>query len=464
MTVKQMADSVGGELLGAGTGIVLEAVLDHRRLSGQGGVFAALKGTNTDGHGYVAAAAGRAAAAIVARDRLGEFADLVDSMDLVGVADVAVALSLLARANRVQFEGPVVAVTGSSGKTTTKNMLAACCAEALGAGCSTQGNQNNLLGVPLTLIRLNLQDCYLIAELGSNAFGEIGALTKLVEPTVAVVTCVGGAHLEGFGNLRGVLKEKSALPASLPEKGTIIIPSFDPLLIAESRNWAAKVLTFGYEPSDFVRILSEKEGDRASGTLVCRGETFEVELPTPGVVNIRNAATALAAAVTVGSPAAAAVQGLNRAKPEGMRMERRCLGGLVFLVDSYNANPDSMDAALKTLAALDGGRKVAVLGKMLELGDASADSHRRVGSAAADHGIDLLIAVGEKGRGYMAGAGDGAGIASRWAANHAEAAELVTAECQPGDVVLLKGSRGAAMELVYDAYAEMTCASGQGGE
>ncbi len=455
-TGRQIARTVGGTLKGSGDRIAVEVVYDHRLLPETGGLFAALKGENTDGHRFTAAAADANASTImVAAERLVEVLELADRVDLVGVNDVAGAVWKLASEHRQSFDIPVVAITGSSGKTTTKNMLRKILDLGLGAGCSTRGNQNNLLGVPLTLVRLAEGDAYLLAELGTNAFGEIASLSDLVKPTLAVLTGVMRAHLEGFGDIRGVLREKSDLARAVPQSGTVVLPSFDPLLMEVRGELAATVVTFGYEAGDLVTIVDEKEGAEVYGTFRVGGRSLPVTLPTCGVFNLRNAAAAVAAAVTLGVEPAAAVTALADFSPEAMRMEVLDVGGTTYIVDAYNANPESMKSALDTLAAQPARARIAVLGRMLELGDESDALHEEVGRHAAGLGLDLLIFLEDGNGPFGLGAAAGGECEVVRAMDHKEAAAVLAGRVQEGDVVLLKGSRGARLEEVMKSLTEV---------
>lgn len=451
---RQISRTVGGTLMGTGDQVAVEVVYDHRLLPAAGGLFAALKGDHTDGHRFVGAAADAHASTImVAEPRLAEFKALAERVDLIGVQDVAGAVWRLAGSHRARLDLPVVAITGSSGKTTTKNMLRAILDRGLGAGCATRGNQNNLLGVPLTMLRLDDTHAYLLVELGTNAFGEIASLSDLAKPTIAVLTGVMRAHLEGLGDLRGVLREKSDLARAVPDSGTVVLPSFDPLLMEVRGELGANVVTFGYEAGDLVKIGEEKEGAEVSGTFVVADRTFSIVLPTCGVFNLRNAAAAVAAAVTQGVEPAAAVAALSEYRPEAMRMEALRVGGATYIVDAYNANPESMMHALDTLAAHPGRARIAVLGRMLELGDESEALHEEVGRHAAGLGLDLLVFLESKNGPFGRGAAGGNSDVVI-AADQAEAASVLARRVSEGDVVLLKGSRGARLEEVMKGLTE----------
>lgn len=452
LTTAEIAALVGGRLIGSGSLEATHAATDHRQLGQEGGVFAAIRGEKADGHSFVAAAAdGGAVAALVRRERADELSELSSKIALVVVEEVEKALWDLAAALRKGVTAPVVAVTGSMGKTTTKNMLAGILNATLGRGCATTGNRNNLLGVPLTVISLDPEDRYLLAELGSNSFGEIEALTRLVRPQVGVVTCVGAAHLQGFRDLHGVLREKSSLPRNLEEGGTAVYPSFDPLLSGDAERWPVRKVTFGSERSDLVRVASTREGTQAEGTLECEGKVRRVKLSMSGAFNLWNAAAAIAAARVLGVDFEAACEAVGTVRAEGMRMEWRELAGVRFLVDAYNANPTAMKAALDALSGQSGGRRFAVLGTMLEMGPRWETLHEEVGAAAAASGLELLIGMGAGGRAYVRGAGTG--CAAVQVGDQAEAARLLRERCRPGDIVLLKGSRGSRVEKVLDLFA-----------
>ena len=456
MRTRKVARWLGATLKGSGERFVCEAVNDHRRLPPEGALFMALQGTRVNGHRYLEAAAqAGAAAALIERSRMAEYQHLSSTMDLLAVDDVVSALWKLAELQRAQYRGPVVAVTGSVGKTTTKNMLGFILTRLLGDGVFTAGNQNNLLGGPMTVVRLDLDAPFLVLELGSNAPGEIPRLAGLAGADIAIITEVGAAHLEGFGDLAGVLAEKASLAQALDEQGLVIYPSGNALLVAEAPAWSCKKATFGSGEDDAARVAVSHAGETVSGTIAIDGLVHVVELALPGAFNLNNAAAALLAARELGVDVAAAVDVLREFAPEAMRMEWRTVQGVRFLVDSYNANPDSVEAVLSALSGISAPRRAAVLGSMLELGPESAAWHRKVGEFAAAVGLELLVFVGPHAEDYINGASGVAG-GSRivGVANHEAAADCIRTHCAAGDVVLLKGSRGARMEAVLERLVE----------
>jgi UDP-N-acetylmuramoyl-tripeptide--D-alanyl-D-alanine ligase len=454
-TVNEMAALVGGRVIGDGTKTLSIAVNDHRNLPLSGGLFTALQGLRTEGHEYLkdAMEAG-AEAALIHEARVDEFRALAKTMALVAVADVETALWNLAIALRAEYSGPVVAITGSFGKTTTKNMVAAALTAALGAGCVTAGNMNNLLGVPLTLSRLRISDdAFLVVELGSNAPGEIARLADLVRPTLAVVTGVGAAHLEGFGDLAGVVAEKGSLPRKLDDQGLALFPSSFALLKSDAEHWPGTVRSVGNSSGDHVQILARNEGNPVTGRIRIGAAEFDISLPVAGVFNLDNAALALGVCEALGGDLKKAARALADFSMDSMRLEWRELSSIRFLVDAYNANPDSMLAALKVLAGTPGTRRVAVLGSMLELGESAAELHVQVGASAAAEEFDLLVFVGEFGTRYLQGAKAAVPDSRCVVAADTEIAGMVVKEfARPGDMVLLKGSRGAQMERILDCF------------
>jgi UDP-N-acetylmuramoyl-tripeptide--D-alanyl-D-alanine ligase len=448
---REIAPIVGGDLIGSGDRLAQAAVNDNRKLApGLPALFAALAGEKADGHDYVpAAAAAGAPVALINRRHAARLAYLADRIDLVAVNDVQAALWKIAAHVRSGFDGLVLALTGSFGKTTTKNMLQTILAAAFGKGCVTTGNMNNLLGVPLTVLGLAHDDRFLLLELGTNSFGEIARLASLARPRIAIVTGIGAAHLEGFGDLAGVLREKGDLPRALGPDGVAVFPSFDALLLRDCKGWPGEKATYGYRPEDLVRIVRLEDGTRASGRLQCRRQAAEVCLTAAGAFNVHNAASAVTAAVVAGVDFLAACEAVQAARMEAMRMERLEWRGATILLDAYNANPDTMKAALKTLAAQKADQRICVIGEMRELGAGSDALHRQVGKAAAEAGIDGMIAVGEAGRLYAEGAKEAAGsLRVTVVPGHAEAAAALAEAVRPGCVVMIKGSRGARMETV----------------
>ena len=456
--------ATGGKLLVDARRWSTELCTDTRKLT-QGALFVALPGETFDGGDFIGPALEAGAAGIVAGlNRAQPFAELAQQHNawLVEVADPLVALGELARNHRLRFSPLVVGITGSNGKTTTKELTALALsplAESLGRNVLwTAGNFNNRIGLPLTLARLNAQHHVAVLEMGMSVPGEIAQLAHMAVPKIGVVTSIAEAHLLGMGTVQAIVQEKMDLLRALPLSGIAIVPADEPLLQPIAKKLACKVLYFGRHAGD-VRLASPISVQGLSQHFVAdvAGTQVAVHLPGLGVHLAHNALAALAVAYAAGADLHAAAQALSRYEPVGQRMLPSQIGRFLVLEDCYNANPRSVEVALDTLATLPGPR-VAILGSMLELGEREHELHARVGRHAAQQGIDVLIAVGNFAADYVRGAAE-AGLAAKTAADPAEAAALV-AKSVPGDAtVLVKGSRGARMERAVAALRELTSPS-----
>ncbi|HTP38009.1 MAG TPA: UDP-N-acetylmuramoyl-tripeptide--D-alanyl-D-alanine ligase [Steroidobacteraceae bacterium] len=437
------AAACGGELIGADA--AFNAVLIDSRQCQRGDLFVALPGTRVDGHDYVAAAAAAgAAAAVVTHLVAGELPQII-------VNDAAVALAQAAAAWRAQFSLPLVAVAGSNGKTTVKEMLAAILSRR-GATLATRGNLNNHLGVPLTLFRLDGTQRSAVVEMGANQAGDVAALVQLGLPTVGVITNAGAEHLEGFGDLAGVARAEGEMVAGLVSDAVAVINAddrFAPLWRSMTR---ARVLGFGLAAEADFRATDLESDVGASGfrnrfQLHTPAGTRSVELALAGEHNVRNALAAAAAASAAGASLDEIVAGLAsvRAVPGRLQFQRTA-GGAWLIDDSYNANPSSVEAGIEVLASLP-GRRWLVLGDMAELGAHAEQSHRDAGRFARQHGVERLDSYGALAA--LAAEEFGAG-----AHRHSDLDELARA-LQPqlaGDVrLLIKGSRVNRLERLVRA-------------
>lgn len=341
-------------------------------------------------------------------------------------------------------------MTGSQGKTGTKDLLAAVFSAA-GPTVATVGSLNNELGVPLTMLRADPATQFLVLEMGARHVGDIAELTGLVPPDVAVVLNVGVAHIGEFGSRAAIARTKGELVQGLAPGGTAVLNADDPRVVAMRALTDAPVLTFGQAAHADVRALDlalDRLG-RPSFTLRTGGASAHVTLPVVGAHQALNASAAAAAALAAGVPLDLATAALATASLSPWRLEPRDLAcGALLLNDSYNANPDSTRAALDALAAVEGGRRIAVLGAMLELGDTGEAEHRAVGAYAAAR-ADVVAVVGEAARPIAVGAGERAVVLAGKDAAVAWLRGLLTA----GDVVLVKASRGARLDQVAVALA-----------
>jgi UDP-N-acetylmuramoyl-tripeptide--D-alanyl-D-alanine ligase len=377
---------------------------------------------------------------------------------VIRVEDTLTALGDLAGSTRASFGGPVATVTGSSGKTTTKEMLALILEET-GPGLKTEGNFNNLIGLPLTLLRLSEEHKWIVLEMGTNQRGEISRLTAIADPHVGVITNVGPSHLEGLHGLDGVARAKGELFAALKKGSFAVINADDQRVVNIPVANGVERLFFGMSPAAAVRAEEIAAGpDSITFRLVLPGGTYPVSLPILGKHNVANALAAAAAAFCLGVPDQFIVRGLEQFIRLPGRMEISRIRRDVLLVDdSYNANPLSMKAALTALAEMEGaGRRLAVLGDMLELGEESRVLHRDVG-ALAGRLCDRILVLGDQAHAVGEGA-EAEGMAShqiQFFSDHLEAARALHDMLQPGDRVLLKGSRGMKMEKIHHYLEQM---------
>ena len=430
---------------------VTRVCTDSRQLQ-PGDLFIALKGEAFDGHRFVAAAAqAGAAAAMVETAFTGEVPPGFGLIHLMRGADPLAGLQALAAHYRASLPLRVIGLTGSSGKTSTKDFLAAVFASRFRV-LKTQGNFNNHIGVPLTLLEASAEDEIGIVEMGMNHPGEIPPLAAMAQAESAVITNIGTAHIEFLGSREGIAQEKGHLAETLPTNGYLILKAdddFSPAIAARSR---AHAVTAGIGCGDFSAEVLETGVNGSRFRVHGKADSAEVTLPVPGLHMIENALLALAAGACYGISLEEGARGLAASRLTHGRLEQKRLGGIDFLDDTYNANPDSMRAALRTLATLPvSGRRIAVLGRMGELGSQSESGHRAVGAEAAASKVDLLLAVGAEEAGFLAQAAQAAGLANvRHLPDPAAAAAVLAETVRPGDLVLVKGSRSARMERIFE--------------
>jgi UDP-N-acetylmuramoyl-tripeptide--D-alanyl-D-alanine ligase len=425
----------------------------------RGKLFVALRGENFDAHRFLADAQARGAAAALVDRRAGDYARPA-GLPLLEVGDTRVALGDLGRWWRSRLRGKVVAITGSSGKTTTRRIVDAALASTM-TGSASPKSFNNDIGVPLTLLGAQPSDGYLVAEVGMNHPGEISPLARMAAPAVAIITMAGRAHLGGMGSVQAIIDEKSTLVDGLGTLGIAIVNGDQPPLVAavEARvKPGVRVVTFGMGEGCLWRITARTATEAGQVMRVREpdGAEWDCPLGLPGDYNAMNALAAVACARMLGVPAEKVAAALGAVTPADMRMTRQDVGGVAVYNDAYNANPDAVLAALRAFAELAGGaaRRVTVLGDMLELGEESGALHAEVGRAAAAAGAGLMVFVGEASAHGAAEAGRaGAGEVIHVPALDEAGVARIAAALRPGDVILLKGSRGSRMERLLQALA-----------
>jgi len=444
-TLPEILAATGGELLRWGPGPFRGFSTDTRQMRA-GEAFVALCGPRFDGHEFVAGALARGATGVVVDKNVSLPSDVAG----IRVGDGLRALGDLAAARRRTLPLRVVGVTGSNGKTTTKEMIAAVLSTRGAKVAKSPGTENNLVGLPHTLLRLTGDEDFAVLEMGMNHPGEIWRLAGIARPDVGVITNVAAAHLEGVGSLANVAAAKEELALGLAPAGILIVNARDPRLVAIAERFAGrKVLVGGNGP---LRLLSSSP--TANGQKVeveVEGRRASVDLGIRGGHNVENALLAIATGLALGADLDAALAGLATFTPPAMRLQVVVTpNGARILNDAYNANPASMEAALAVLAAEPARRKLAVLGEMWELGAEAARYHREIGAAAARARVDGLLAVGRYSVDMAAGAVE-AGLSRtlvECCESAVEAATRLASRLTEGDVVLVKGSRGAKMEEI----------------
>ncbi|HET6251652.1 MAG TPA: UDP-N-acetylmuramoyl-tripeptide--D-alanyl-D-alanine ligase [Tepidisphaeraceae bacterium] len=454
LTLRQVRQAVGGKALTviAENAPPVSAVCTDTRKMEPDSLFIAIVGDAFDGHAFLKnAAAGGATALLVSKPP----AEPIPNVAIIQVPDTRVALGKLAKFVRQQFRSKIIAVAGSNGKTTTKHLIHAALRGRL-KGTISPKSYNNDIGVPLTIFPANPSHDYLVLEIGTNHHGEIKPLSEMSLPDIAVITNCGAEHLEGLGDLMGVRRENAQIIAGLNPKGLLIVNGDDPELLTAVNDWPGRKLTFGFKATNDLFATDVK--------CTARGTEFSMNkrpqrvfVPMLGRHSAANALAAIAVARSMRLPEEAIIESLAKSDGPEMRLQLQTAGSVAILNDAYNANPNSMRAAIETLAELESaGRKIAVLGDMRELGDSSERYHREIGTFAATAGkIDRLICVGVQAR-YIADAALAAGFPQDQIMrfDDAKSAAAGVAEIiQPGDLVLVKASRGIQLEAVANAIA-----------
>jgi UDP-N-acetylmuramoyl-tripeptide--D-alanyl-D-alanine ligase len=446
MSLAKAADIVSGSLVGADAEFV--GVSSDTRTLQPHELFFALQGPNHDGHAFVTEAARRGAAGAVLA------CAVQTSLPCITVRDTRLALGALAAYWRSQFNIPVLAVTGSNGKTTVKEMIAAIMTQSA-RGCTTLGNLNNDIGVPLTLLRLRADDRYAVVELGMNRRGEIAYLAHIAQPTIAVITNAGAAHLAGVGTVEDVAREKGTLFTALGAEGTAVINADDPHAglwrkLAEPR----RCLTFAlHERAD---VTADYQTDRTGSSILintAQGD-MAMRLPLPGVHNVSNALAATATTLAAGIDLERVKSGLEKLRAVAGRLELKAgANGAVIIDDTYNANPASLAAGIAVLRDY-AGETVLVLGDMAELGEAAPEIHRRAGKLAKDLGVRRLFALGELSHLAVESFGKGA---KHFPSRQALVEDLLE-HLNADTTVLVKGSRVMHLEEVVRAIVDIRSA------
>jgi len=450
LSIFQIAKFAGAAVSsGDGKSFIDKISTDSRTLK-HGELFVALRGENFDGHNFVESAAkAGAAGAIVDSTWKGK---VPENFALILAKGPLQAYQKLAANYRRSLSLKVVAITGSNGKTSTKDFAAAVLARGFRV-TKTEGNFNNHVGLPRTILEATSQDEVAVWEIGMNHPGEVATLAKLAAPDVAILTNIGVAHIEFMGSREAIAAEKGALMEAVDAQGTVVLNADDPFTPGMAARARAKVILAGTTAGTIRASEISQSGSGTDFTILEGAHRCRAQLPVPGLHMVQNALLAVAAGRVFGLSLEDCAAGLVAAPLTKARLQIKEIHGVQFIDDSYNANPDSMKAALRTLVELDAdGKRIAVLGEMRELGSESERGHREVGETAAMFGIDQLITIGDMGELIARAARAGGLEKTTVVRSTSEAAELLGEIAEPGDLILVKGSRSARTEQVIEAF------------
>jgi UDP-N-acetylmuramoyl-tripeptide--D-alanyl-D-alanine ligase len=454
LSILQIAELAGAKLEQGDGKISIERISTDSRTIKKGELFVALRGENFDGHKFIEATAkAGAVGAIVDLQWTGK---APAKFAIIRAEDTLLAYQNLAANYRKALSIRVLAITGSNGKTSTKDFAASVLGRKFRV-TKTQGNFNNHVGLPRTILEATSNDEVAVWEIGMNHPGEVAPLAKIAAPNAAIITNIGVAHIEFMGTREAIAKEKGALAEAVAAEGAVVLNADDPFSKGICERTRAHVIFAGTKEGTVRAIDIQQSADGSEFTIIEGAHRCRAQLPVPGLHMVQNALLAVAAGRAFGLSLEEAAAGLASAPQTKARLQIKEINGVQFLDDSYNANPDSMKAALQTLVELDtDGKKIAVLGEMRELGKESERGHEEVGEAAAAFGIDHLIGIGEMGA-IISRAAEKAGLEkSTVVGSTSEAAELLLEITAPGDLVLIKGSRLARMEDVIEAFAKQS--------
>jgi UDP-N-acetylmuramoyl-tripeptide--D-alanyl-D-alanine ligase len=449
LTLSRIAEFVSAAGEFAPEEVVQGYSIDSRTV-GAGQLFFAVKGERLDGHDFVEQALEKGAvAAVVRRDQLGRYPV---KARLLPVEDTLVALQTLATAVRKLWGKPLIAVTGSAGKTTTKEAIA----HVLGSRwrvLKSEGNFNNHFGLPLMLLKLKPEYDVAVIEMGMSHAGEIRALAKIAQPEVGVVTNVAPVHLEFFDSLAGIARAKYELVESLPASGTAVLNADDEYVSQFGRGFKGKAVMYGTRATADVRAenIQSKGAEGAEFDVVIGSVREHARLPLVGEHNVLNALAAVAVGLERGMKPAEALGALATLAPADKRGQVLQLGNITVINDCYNSNPKALEAMVDALATMAGKRRIVVAGEMLELGPAGEKMHRRAGQHIGEKKIDVLVGVRGLAQAMVEGARQ-AGSRAEFVAAAEEAGEWLAREARDGDVVLLKASRGVKLEKALEVW------------
>jgi UDP-N-acetylmuramoyl-tripeptide--D-alanyl-D-alanine ligase len=442
-------DSVASAVSPSGEIVATGYSIDSRTVA-PGELFFAVKGEHLDGHDYVEAALKKdAVAAVVRTDQLQRYSD---KSRLLAVDDTLLALQSLATAVRRVWGKPLVGITGSAGKTTTKEAIAHVLATRFRV-LKSEGNFNNHFGLPLMLLKLEPEHDVAVIEMGMSHAGEIRALTKIAQPEIGVVTNVAPVHLEFFDSLAGIARAKYELVESLPPNGCAVLNADDDYVSQFGRDFQGKVILYGTKPTAEVRAESmQSHGTEGSQfDVVTASDRQHAHLPLVGEHNVLNALAAVSVGLSRGMSLSECVAALATLKPADKRGQVLQMDNITVINDCYNSNPKALNAMIDALVSMPAKRRIVVAGEMLELGPAGEEMHRQAGKHAAESKIDVLVGVRGLAQSMVEGARQ-AGATAEFVASPEQAGDWLAREARSGDVILLKASRGVKLEKALETW------------
>lgn len=450
--INEILCATNGTLLTGDENNFISSVSTNSKTVTPGALFVPLKGENFDAHDFIPEAIKNGATAVLTENE----DCCVSGKIFIKVENTLTALQKLAKFYRSRFNIPVIGVTGSVGKTSTKEMICAALSDKIDTH-KTSGNLNNEIGVPLTIFGLENHHRAAVVEMGISEFGEMEVLSDIVQPNYAVISNIGVTHIENLISRENILKEKYKITNALDENSILFINGDNDLLSSIQNDKKYGIITFGIKNScDFIAQNITVEGNSSCFDVVFNGQKEHIKIPAIGIHNVYNALAALAIGTTLGIDILSLKAGMSNYKNAGMRQQIYNLPDITLVDDTYNSNPDSIKSTVQVLNSMVGsGRKIAILGDMLELGEFSYSAHYNVGRDIAKIGLDMLITVGDEAKHIAKGATDEDPSISFYCANsNNDAFEFLISNLKKDDKITIKGSRGMHMENIVNKILE----------
>lgn len=453
-TCAELAKAVDGQILWGSADQTFRGVTTDSRNVAMNNLFIPLVGEKFDGHDYIESSVKSGAAVCLSAKQIPQPGEAA----IIHVKDTAKALRDLAAWHRTKFNIPVVGITGSVGKTSTKDMIACVLSKKYNV-LKTQGNFNNEIGLPLTMLNLTSAHEAAVIEMGMSGFGEISRLTAIARPQIAVVTNIGVSHIEKLGSQQGILKAKLEILEGLHRDGLVVLNGDDVLLGELNSSLTERTVFYGMSDGlDYVATDYKSMGEEGTQfTIKYNAESFQVHIPVPGIHNVYNALAAIAVGIEMKMSMSMILEGVSEYSPGNMRQNILSHNGIKIINDAYNASPQSMQAAINVLEEISSAsRSIAVLGDMLEMGEMARELHYSVGSFIKDKKIDYLISVGNDAKNYTKAVADSGNetIKLRHFDNNQDALKFVLGILEKGDYILVKGSRGMKMEQIVEGMMQ----------